>query len=73
MSEIKHMYIKCSAKDFWKQYYKFKSVFDNESFYYEVPNSLCGEPHPQFTITILNHKITVFTTEHGIINRSVKK
>jgi len=65
---LQHIYIKCSLKEYGKEYYRFKNLFDKDSLLGYVPNSLGGENHPQFTITILENKITVFTTEHGINN-----
>ena len=56
-----HMYIQCHSYFEWKaQYKRFNEALDEESFYCEVPNSLGGEPHPQFTVTILGYKITVW-------------
>ena len=58
---MKQVYIQCETYEEWKRQYKrFNSTFDEKSFYNEVPNSLGGSPHPQFTITILDHKVTVW-------------
>jgi len=60
----KHLYIEVSREEFYKELERFKPVFDNESFLAEVPNSrpvLPYKAHPQFTITILGNKITVWT------------
>jgi len=49
--------------DWWDDYQKSTHLFDEESNYCEVPNSLGGKPHPQFTITLSDLKIT-FWCEH---------
>lgn len=60
---MKHIYIKRDYMDWWDDYQKSTHLFDEESNYCEVPNSLGGKPHPQFTITLSDLKIT-FWCEH---------
>lgn len=60
----KHLYIEVSREEFYKLLEQFRPVFDKDSFLGEVPNSrpiLPYKSHPQFTITILENKITVWT------------
>ena len=59
-----HIYIKLPLALWREQRERFAHVFDEESGYDEMPNSLSGIPykrHPQFTITIFGAKITVWS------------
>ena len=61
-----HIFIKLPRWEWEEQRDRFAHVFDEESGYCEIPNSIriSGQPykpHPQFTITILGNKITVWS------------
>ena len=58
MINMKQIYIKRDYGKWWEDYQKATHLFDDESRYCEVPNSLGGEPHPQFTLTLPELKIT---------------
>ena len=57
----KHIYIECTLDEWKRQHMRFIDALDFGTAYNcEVPNSLRGEPHPQFTVEILGSKITLW-------------
>jgi hypothetical protein len=68
MSKPERLIIKCTRQEYEREFKRLQPIFDSESRWCEIPNSrpnsgLGGKykPHPQFTITILGRKITVWT------------
>jgi len=62
-----HVYIEMPSKESWEhQHERFKPLLDDEAYYCQVPNSLGGPPHPQFTIKLSVYgKITVWCQYDG--------
>ena len=56
-----HIYIECDTIDQWRnEQTKYDHYRGSVSYNCEVPNSLGGAPHPQFTITIAGKKVTIW-------------
>ena len=55
-----HIYIEVSEHDFFKEYARLKPFFDEATFHCEVPNSLGGPRHNQFSISIGRHRVTIW-------------
>ena len=58
--DAKHTYIECTHEEYLKEMKRCSTLLTPESWNCEVPNSLGGKPHPQFTVDILGSKITVW-------------
>jgi len=69
-----HIYIKLRYMLWKEQRERFAHVLDDESHLCEVPNSIPShpyKPHPQFTISIFGHKITVWSDANNPLEGGV--